>query len=149
MDKNELKRLVKEIVKTANLLKNEYTNENNAPVNYTCIFSQSEEEFSKLKKYASQIGKIINTLHQKELARCMLNWSMANDLCLLASGAVSAAIAEKLVLYDIAAGKLIAAEAGASITNFGKDIDTNTTFIVSNSAIHKELIDAVGHLLKK
>lgn len=44
--------------------------------------------------------------------------SAALDLCLVADGQVDAFWEQELNLYDIAAGALIAAEAGASITDF-------------------------------
>ena len=51
--------LVAGIVKESCELKNKHTNEINSPVNYACIFSQSDDEFNKLKKYADQIGRVI------------------------------------------------------------------------------------------
>lgn len=59
MNIGELKNLINKIVKDASLLKNEYTDEKNAPVNYACIFSQNNDQFDLLVKTAKQIGKII------------------------------------------------------------------------------------------
>lgn len=56
MDKEDLKRIVKEIVKRAFILKNKHTDEINAPVNYACIFSQSKEEYDDLLEVAQKIG---------------------------------------------------------------------------------------------
>jgi len=44
--------------------------------------------------------------------------SAAIDLCLVADGQVDAYWEQELNLYDVAAGALIAAEAGATITDF-------------------------------
>lgn len=59
MNKIDLKNLVADIVKRSCELKNKYTNEIDAFVNYACIFSQSDDEFNELKKYAREIGKVI------------------------------------------------------------------------------------------
>ena len=59
MNINELKEFVKEIVKKANDLKNKYTSEKNAPVNYACIFCQTENQYNELTELAKTIGKII------------------------------------------------------------------------------------------
>jgi hypothetical protein len=59
MDINELKEFVKEIVKKADALKNKYTSEKPAPVNYACIFCQTEVQYDDLLKITSTIGKII------------------------------------------------------------------------------------------
>lgn len=59
MNINELKQFVKEIVKKANDLKNKHTSEEEAPVNYACVFCQSEEQYNNLLKITSTIGKII------------------------------------------------------------------------------------------
>jgi hypothetical protein len=59
MEIEELKRLVQEIVKLANSLKNKHTNEKDALVNYACIFSQSQEEYEELLKLAKKLGKVL------------------------------------------------------------------------------------------
>lgn len=55
----KLKSLIKKIVKKASELKNKYTDEKSAPVNYACVFSQSQEEFKQLIFITKKIGKII------------------------------------------------------------------------------------------
>ncbi len=50
-----MKNLVKEIVAQANSFKNTLVKEN-VPVNYACIFSQSEEEFKMLLEATLQLG---------------------------------------------------------------------------------------------
>ncbi|MCD6230038.1 MAG: hypothetical protein J7K00_04530 [Candidatus Diapherotrites archaeon] len=59
METEDLKKQVQGIVKQSCELKNKYTAEQNAQVNYACIFSQSSEEFEILIKVANKIGKII------------------------------------------------------------------------------------------
>ncbi len=59
METEDLKKQVQEIVKQSCELKNKYTAEHNAQINYACIFSQSPEEFEILIKVADKIGKII------------------------------------------------------------------------------------------
>jgi len=59
MKTDDLKLKIKNIVKRASKLKNKYINVKNMPVNYACIFSQSEDEYQKLLKVTQKIGKII------------------------------------------------------------------------------------------
>jgi hypothetical protein len=59
MNTDELKLLVKNIVKEACELKNKHTSLLNASVNYACIFSQSDEEYRILFNVTNKIGKII------------------------------------------------------------------------------------------
>jgi len=53
------KELVKDIVKKAQALKDQHTDERSAPVNYACIFSQDKDEYQKLIRIAEVMGKII------------------------------------------------------------------------------------------
>ena len=59
MNINDLYELVKEIVNKSNELKNKYTNEINAKVNYACIFCKSDDDFNNyidlLKNYNNEI----------------------------------------------------------------------------------------------
>ena len=59
MNLNELKTKIKNIVKKANKLKNKYIEEKIAPVNYACIFCQSEQEFKELNSCAETFAEII------------------------------------------------------------------------------------------
>ncbi len=59
MTKLNLKNFIFDMVRQSRELKNKYTDETDARVNYACIFSQSDDEFSELKKSAEQIGKAI------------------------------------------------------------------------------------------
>ena len=59
MNVKNLKQFVQEIVKKANVLKNKYTFEKNVPVNYACIFCQSDEQYNSFAVLAHEIGKIV------------------------------------------------------------------------------------------
>ncbi|MFA7654368.1 MAG: hypothetical protein WCX97_05055 [Candidatus Magasanikbacteria bacterium] len=51
--------LATDIVKKACELKNKFTDAIDAPVNYACVFSQSDDEYDELKKLTGKIGKVI------------------------------------------------------------------------------------------
>ena len=59
MDVENLKQLVQDIVKKASILKNKHTSEENAPVNYACVFCQNNEQYNSLVVVAQKIGKMI------------------------------------------------------------------------------------------
>jgi len=59
MNSIELMTLVESIVKQSCALKNKYTAEKSAPVNYACIFSHTESEYKSLIEIANSVGKII------------------------------------------------------------------------------------------
>ena len=59
MNKTDLVKLILRIVKESCDLKNKFTQERDALVNYCCIFSQSDKEFNELKGLANKIGKVI------------------------------------------------------------------------------------------
>lgn len=59
MNDEKLKKLVSGIVGRASILKNKYTDQQNACVNYACIFSQNDFEYNILIKAAENIGNII------------------------------------------------------------------------------------------
>lgn len=56
---DNLEIIIKKIVEHACALKNKYTDEKNAHVNYACIFSQNKEEYEKLIEAAKNIGTVI------------------------------------------------------------------------------------------
>ncbi len=92
---------------------------------------------------------LFRKLDELEVKRTLTNWSVAIDLCLLAEGKIEAAINNNTDIYDFSAGKLIAKEAGAKITNFEGELETddkNPIFLISNGTkIHQEIMD----ILKK
>ena len=56
----ELEALIKEIVRQAKELKDKYTQEQTALVNYSAIFSHSQSEYNELIEAASKIGKVVD-----------------------------------------------------------------------------------------
>jgi len=59
MDVKNFKKLVQKVVKKSNDLKDKYTSEKNAKVNYACIFCQSNEQYGDFINIVKRIGKII------------------------------------------------------------------------------------------
>ncbi len=59
MNIDNLKNTIQDIVKKSCELKNKYTKEINAPVNYACIFSHNQNEYQSLLVLAGQLGKVI------------------------------------------------------------------------------------------
>ncbi len=67
--------------------------------------------------------------------------SAAMDLCLVADGQVDAFWEQELNLYDVAAGALIAKEAGATVTNFkGEEGVFPKQILATNGGIFKEIL---------
>jgi myo-inositol-1(or 4)-monophosphatase len=92
--------------------------------------------------------KVLDGLYSKDAKRVMTNWSPTFDFCMLASGRVEGIINNGSELHDFAAGKLIAREAGAIITDFSggpETSDKNPLFLASNgTAIHKYLVEVMS-----
>ena len=67
----------------------------------------------------------------------------AIDLCLVASGIYDAFWEENLKPWDVAAGTLIASEAGATISDFngGPFVIGANALLVSNGRIHSEMVN--------
>ncbi len=59
MTSSELKSFVIKIVEDASALKNRHTSEIDAPVNYACIFAQSDKEYSELTDAVKEFGKVV------------------------------------------------------------------------------------------
>jgi len=89
--------------------------------------------------------RILDGLYRADVKRVTEFWSVAMDYCLLASGKIEALILHTVPLYDFAAGKIIAREAGAMITDFNgqKEMnDKNDIFLTSNGTkIHQEILN--------
>lgn len=94
----------------------------------------------------SYIIKTIGNLSRRT-KRVLVSWSVASDLCLLASGKIETAINKKTEIYDFLAGKIIAKEAGCVVTDMkGKPEknDFNREFLISNNFdIHREVLRLV------
>lgn len=90
-------------------------------------------------------------LNTKNAKRVMASWCPTFDFCMLASGRIEGIVNNNSELYDFAAGKLIAREAGALITDFHgnpEENDRNQRFIASNgTTIHSHLAEVVRCLL--
>ena len=62
MTPENVTKLIQEIVEQAQLLKNKYiSGEDKAPVNYVCIFSQTEKEFDELLEIIQNMGPQVDT----------------------------------------------------------------------------------------
>ena len=59
MTLGELKKLTQEIVSEARRLSAAHTNEGDAPVNYACIFAQSQAEYENMVVLAGQLGTVV------------------------------------------------------------------------------------------
>lgn len=101
---------------------------------YTCAYATEKETKAKH----------MHAMDTHGAKRVLNNWAPTVDHCLLASGRIEAIVSNGTELYDFAAGKIIALEAGAKITDFsGNECadDTHNKFILSNgSAVHDELV---------
>ena len=89
-------------------------------------------------------GRMVARLQGTNIKRVLTLWSPALDFCQLAAGRIEAVINNKVEIYDYAAGKLIALEAGARITDFqGQELKSlkDRAFIASNNTtLHGELL---------
>lgn len=98
--------------------------------------------------YTEKEPKMYEQLYKNHVKRYMGNWSTAYDLCLLASGRTEAIITNHSEIYDFAAGKLIAKEAGAKITDFQGQPeinDKNKIFLATNGTkIHQEILKIIS-----
>ena len=117
--------------------------ERNITVSYLCNYITPKERIIEFKT------KLANL----DVRRDLDLWAAAFCYCSLASGKIEAIINDSMELYDFAAGKLIALEAGAKATCFsGKNLidDTADTFIISNGDIvHSLLVDRVTNSFHK
>jgi len=52
------KNLVQDIVRESSRLKDKYTDQKNAKVNYACVFCQSDEEYNDFLNLANQLGEV-------------------------------------------------------------------------------------------
>lgn len=85
------------------------------------------------------------------IKRLLAHWAPAADFCLLASGRTEGIFHEGTEVYDYLAGKLLAKEAGAKITDYQgrpEKSDANAYFVASNGGvIHKKLVSIAKKLL--
>lgn len=74
------------------------------------------------------------------------NGSAALDLCMVAGGRVDAYFEEHLHSWDLAAGTLIAEEAGAITSNFGDGPASPTAAVAAAPGVHTALLDAIARI---
>lgn len=97
---------------------------------FACLRSHLKE--NNLKRFCTIANK---TTGQRRFG------SAAMDLCLVADGQVDAFWEQELNLYDIAAGALIAREAGATVTDFkGNDGVFPKQILVTNGNIFDQIL---------
>jgi myo-inositol-1(or 4)-monophosphatase len=85
---------------------------------------------------------------QRRAGACRRLGSAAIDLCLVACGWMDGYWERLLKPWDVAAGALIVAEAGGTVTNWtGGRVDVHEGHVVaSNGAIHEELVAELGRV---
>ena len=95
----------------------------------------------------SRVRSVREVLRELEPKRIFTNWSVALDFCLLASGKVEVIVTDESAVYDFAAGKIIAKEAGARITDFSgapEHSEKNKSFVATNGTlVHDVLVKAL------
>lgn len=115
----------------------------NATINHICGY---ESDFN-------QELNLIRGLYAKQAKRISSNWSAAFDFCLLAAGRIEAVVNAESAIHDFAAGKLIAREAGALITDLEGNPETsdkNPHFVASNGTkLHHHLIEVIRQASRK
>ncbi len=83
MDLKDLKRFVQEIVKKASNLKDKYTSEKKAPVNYACVFCQNDEQYNNLVALTQKIGNVVEETPTGQLFHIQPLDTIAGNLRLL------------------------------------------------------------------
>lgn len=111
--------------------------EQHVTVSYYCDYTMPKHRIVRFK----------TALLNLNIKRYLDLWSPAFCYCGLASGRIEAILNDGIELYDFAAGRLIAVEAGAKVTDFWgeeKAADTNRTFLITNGTqIHDFLVEKV------
>lgn len=77
-----MEKLIQNIVQEAKSLKDKYTDQNNVPVNYACIFCQSKEEQTNFLEEAHKFGTIIQETESGPIFKISLD-TVAGKLQLL------------------------------------------------------------------
>lgn len=115
---------------------NKETNIKNCTVSYVGTYSSSLKHKQRTVMGLEDLG----------VKRVMRNWSVILDYCLLASGKIEAVIIYgKLNLWDTAPGLLIAKEAGAIVTDYGKKKNDGVFLLATNGTkIHQAILDILN-----
>ena len=90
-----------------------------------------------------RIAAMYSNIYKLEVKRIVRNWASSIDFSLLAAGKIESVINEGSELYDFLPGKLIAREAGAIITDYNgnDDSDENHKFVAScTQEVHKTIL---------
>lgn len=82
MNIEDLKNIAKNIVAQADVIKRRFVN-GSAPVNYTCIFCQSDDEYSLFLDTAKQMGKVVQETKAGPVFQIEPLATVAGDLRLL------------------------------------------------------------------
>lgn len=80
MNTVEFVQLVQHIVKRAKELKNKLTSAKYAPVNYACIFAQTDEEYAALHATAKTLGKIVKGTPSGDVFQLPIIKTVSGDL---------------------------------------------------------------------
>lgn len=110
----------------------------NAIIGYDCDYGHYLEKYFR---------NFLKKMEDEQVGRILVNMSPALDLCRLAAGRIDGYVNNQNEIYDFAAGKLIAKEAGALITDFHNQKETdmrNNAFLATNGLIHKQLFNNIG-----
>jgi myo-inositol-1(or 4)-monophosphatase len=98
----------------------------------------------------SDINKNFEAIRNLPVKRLLDSWSVAYDFCMLASGKIEGILNYGSELYDFAAGRVIAREAGAVIVSIdgSNDLSDTSAFsvIANNSTIKDKMVDALKHI---
>jgi myo-inositol-1(or 4)-monophosphatase len=124
------------------IIVNQENREKHATVSYFCNYVTPRERIINFKNKLSKLG----------VRRDLDLWAPAFCYCGLASGKIEAIINDQIELYDFAAGKLIALEAGAKVTDFFGNAfadDTVNAFVISNGTeLHSVFVDNITRVLE-
>lgn len=83
MKSENLKNKIQQIVQQACELKNKYTTEIDAPVNYVCIFCHSENEFNEYKTLALNLGSVLEETYSGPLFKIKPLQTISGELQIL------------------------------------------------------------------
>ncbi len=122
---------------------NQVTDIKQASLSYVVGYATSKEYHLKMYKRQMELG----------MKRMLTNWSVINDYCLIASGKMEAMVCWDNEVHDNIAGKIIAREAGAVITDYEgnpEEDEVSTDFVIgSTKEVHKIILDSWNEILNK
>ncbi len=130
--------------------KGAYRNEFPLKISTTSSLSRATISCNRGYHQGAELIDAVKIKLTPKTTRILTNWSPAHDYCLLAAGKTECMISNKTEIHDFAAGKLIAREAGARITDLAGNEETDMTndqFIMSNNTgIHDEVVTLIKNL---